>query len=146
MVYTGLVESSQPGSPANITFHFPPEWTVTRNTSSRISVQNLPGNPGQPQGELARLDIIYQPARPTIGSQQSGDYQVHDVELAGGPGLLIAYTQDAEKFQVLTTIIKHNGAWYIAAGQINLSQPDQTRVENYRNLLLAMFQSIRITP
>ncbi len=95
---------------------------------------------------MAKLDIIYQPARPTITSEQSGDFQVHAVEIAGDPALLIVYTQDPARLQVLTAILRHKDAWYIAAGTVNVSTPDQARVDRYRAIFYAMFQSITITP
>lgn len=144
--YAGQIDGSQPGSPAGITFRYPAEWEVAANASTRrIAIQNAPADPGQPQGDLIRLEILYQPARPNVSSEQAGDFRTYPVEIAGSPGLLIVYTQDPERTQVLSAIFKRGEAWYIAAGRINLLQPDLARVDRCRAVLLAIFQSIQVT-
>lgn len=144
--YSGQIDGSRPGSPDVITFRYPAEWTVAGSASThRITVQNAQVDPGQPQGDLLKLDILHQPARPNISSEQTGDFQTYPVEITGSPGLLIIYTQDADKIQVLSAIFKHEDSWYIAAGQINLLLPDPTQIDRCRAMMFTIFQSIQIT-
>lgn len=143
--YSGQINGSQPGSPAGITFRYPAEWEVAGNVSARrITVQNTVADPGQPQGDNLKLEILHQPARPNISSKQAGDFRTYPVEIAGSPGLLIVYTQDPERTQVLSAIFRHGEAWYIAAGRINLVQPDSGYVDRWRAVVFAMFQSIQV--
>ncbi len=143
--YSGQIDGSQPGSPAGITFRYPAEWVVAGSASTRrITVQNAQVDSGQPQGNNLKLEILHQPARPNISSEQAGDFRTYPVEIAGSPGLLIVYTQDPERTQVLSAIFRHGEAWYIAAGRINLLQPDSARVDRWRAVLFAMFQSIQV--
>jgi len=145
--YTGKVESSLLGNTTDITFQYPSGWTIgSRDTTRHISALNSSGTSGQADGEFLKLEILYNAARPTVSSEQPGDFQAHPVEIAGSPGLLIDYAQDPGRLQVLSVIFKHNDAWYIAAVYINLPQSDPIRVDRHRAMLFSMFQSIRIGP